>query len=495
MSKIKKVLAVFLTLAMVLGMGLTTFAENVAPSENDSKEAVVSNVEENATVTAYQIVKANYNDKGFYGYSAVKEGTIADPLNPTSEELTVLAKNTDGLKSVNMNPDGAFYKASLNPGYWMVLVKGSTKVYNPMLLGIYYTESGSDNTMTADPVDANTNWDLAGTDAYAKSSEVPITKTADKETANLGESVHYTIKTVVPDYSAEYTNVKFDVKDTLTGLTGLTNINVIANDITTENYTLTSDDTSFTVSFKSDWILSHGGTDITITYDATVSGDAVNEEAHSNKAEVNYTNNPGEDKGHNEDIVKIYTFDIDGDVTQNILKKVKQGETGSELTALEGAEFTLYTDEDCKNQYYNTKHTETYANGATAISDKDGKIYISGLRAGTYYLKETKAPGSYSLNNTVYKIVIDAKITNQNLESWSIKITDMSAHTDVTNNFSVVGGVASVVDGSLTEIMNTKISDLPSTGGIGTTIFTIGGCLIMIIAAALFFASRRKNNK
>ena len=42
---------------------------------------------------------------------------------------------------------------------------------------------------------------------------------------------------------------------------------------------------------------------------------------------------------------------------------------------------------------------------------------------------------------------------------------------------------------------NTKLSSLPSTGGIGTTIFTIGGCAIMIIAAALFFASRRKAAK
>nr|WP_289072475.1 LPXTG cell wall anchor domain-containing protein [uncultured Blautia sp.] len=42
---------------------------------------------------------------------------------------------------------------------------------------------------------------------------------------------------------------------------------------------------------------------------------------------------------------------------------------------------------------------------------------------------------------------------------------------------------------------DTKLSSLPSTGGIGTTIFTIGGCLIMIVAAGLFFASRRKSAK
>lgn len=48
---------------------------------------------------------------------------------------------------------------------------------------------------------------------------------------------------------------------------------------------------------------------------------------------------------------------------------------------------------------------------------------------------------------------------------------------------------------SVADIPNTKLAALPSTGGIGTTIFTIGGCVIMIAAAALFFATRRKNEK
>lgn len=205
MSKIKKVLAVFLTLAMVLGMGMTTFAEEgKIPTKDDNLVASVNNVETGATVTAYQIVKADYNENGFYGYSEVLENSIANVLSPTSTEITALAGNAGKLtNAVQMTPgvenDGlCSYSASLNVGSWMVLVRGTKEVYNPMLVSVYYSESGSDNQMSSAPVDANSNWTLETKDAYAKSSDVPITKTADKETANLGDTVNFEIKTIVP---------------------------------------------------------------------------------------------------------------------------------------------------------------------------------------------------------------------------------------------------------------------------------------------------------
>lgn len=499
MKKMKKIFAALLTLAMVLGMSMTTFAAGT-PKPTDATTAKVTGVETGATVTAYQVVVANYNTNGFTGYSAVKEGTIEDPTKPTAEEIVALAKDTSDLTSVSMtDEDGdGTYEAQLNPGYWMVLVRGTLDVYNPMLVGVYYSESGSDNSMIGGEVSADTDWTLTATDAYAKSSPVTIEKTADDETEDIGDDVTYTVTTTVPDYSAEYDTVKFEVKDTLTGLVlkdGTINVEATGTttDLTTSDYSIsgnTANSTTFTISFASEWIKKNGGAEITITYTATMTGDAVNESSHYNEVELSYTNNPTGTTGSDKDTEKVYTFDIDGTLTGKILKKVQPGVEEGTTQALEGATFTLYRDEDCETAYTNTKHTS-----GTAVSDKDGKIYFSGLAAGTYYLKETSAPEGFTVNNTVYKIDIVATIEDEELQDWTITVTDTTTDKAVENDFTVSQGTASAGDGETTEILNTKLSELPSTGGIGTTIFTIGGCIIMIAAAGLFFASRRKENK
>ena len=146
MKMMKKVLALVMAMAMVLGMAVTTFAATT-PTENDKKTATVSNVESGATVTAYQIVKANYDTNGFTGYAAAEGVTLADVTKPTSDEVTAIAKNIkDGtltLTSVPMTQGAAdsgyaSYTAELNAGYWLVLVEGSdlVEVYNLSLIHI-----------------------------------------------------------------------------------------------------------------------------------------------------------------------------------------------------------------------------------------------------------------------------------------------------------------------------------------------------------------------
>ena len=102
------------------------------------------------------------------------------------------------------------------------------------------------------------------------------------------------------------------------------------------------------------------------------------------------------------------------------------------------------------------------------ITGEDGTVKVEGLDLGTYFFKETVAPEGYSKNET-----------------------------DVKAELKLVGDdkVASAVISAGTYMIDTELSSLPSTGGIGTTIFTIGGCLIMIVAAGLFFASRRESAK
>ena len=93
--------------------------------------------------------------------------------------------------------------------------------------------------------------------------------------------------------------------------------------------------------------------------------------------------------------------------------------------------------------------------------DGNGVLNIIGLDEGNYYFQETKAPSGYSINTELKQAVVE-------------------------------DGVTDFVE---VEFLDTKLAELPSTGGIGTTIFTVGGCIIMIAAAGLFFASRRKSSK
>lgn len=101
--------------------------------------------------------------------------------------------------------------------------------------------------------------------------------------------------------------------------------------------------------------------------------------------------------------------------------------------------------------------------GDATVEATNGTVKVAGLDAGTYHFTETVAPDGYSIN--------EAGVTVTITENESANVSE---------------------EGSITD---TKLSSLPSTGGIGTTIFTIGGCAIMVVAAGLFFATRKKSTK
>lgn len=525
MSKIKKVLAMLLALAMVLGTTLTASAEpGKKPVEGDKATATVNNVEATATVIAYQVVKANYNDAGFIGYSTVSGYEIGDPLHPTSDEITAIANSdTSRLKRVQMTAgeaDGkglASFTADLEPGYWMVLVNGTVdEVYNPMLVGIAYSKSGSDNTMEAGPVDANSDWTLVTNGAYAKSTKPSIDKTIlpegedTKQDLAIGDYVQFQIKTNIPSYSKDYEEVIVKISDSLSK--GLTLVNDEKHPFTVslddENYTFTKaiSTDGFEIQINSDYALEHGKDEVVITYYAQLNKDAgLNFDANTNTATLTYSNDPS-DSSKTKDTDKRtynYTFAIDSKLNgetesewNKITEELVKGEmvdvtteTGTEkkFQALKGATFTLT----------NNNTNKVY----TAISDDNGRLAFTGLDAGEYTLVETVAPEGYTVNDEKIPVVISAEYNDDGtLKSYSIKINNKATSTyeatyEGKGTSTTIKNVVQGEGNETTQVLNTKIGKLPSTGGIGTTIFTIGGCLIMIVAAGLFFASRRKSAK
>ena len=192
----------------------------------------------------------------------------------------------------------------------------------------------------------------------------------------------------------------------------------------------------------------------------------------------------------------------DSEKTQELYKvdengtAVVEGETIKVTSPLEGAKFRLQK----KNADGSLDETHIYE----ATSAADGSLSFTGLDADTYVLVETEAPEGYSLDPTKHEVVITAKYYNEpkddkgKLEFYTITIDGKATSTYKATYDSIDGTKVTTIDKTelgVTGIKNTKLSSLPSTGGIGTTIFTVGGCAIMIIAAGLYFATRRKSAK
>ena len=199
----------------------------------------------------------------------------------------------------------------------------------------------------------------------------------------------------------------------------------------------------------------NAGKKITVTYTAKVTKTTVENKAGSHAAGVDY----GADKPP----VKLFTGEL-------VLLKYGDGDVNN---ALANAEFVLYKDgeeapltfvKERNGKYKYAPNTEDAS--ATLVTDENGMIDVEGLDVGSYHFEETKAPEGYSINT-------DGK----------------------TLTLTVNGDVATAKLYNEGQLNDTKLSALPSTGGIGTTIFTIAGCVIMIAAAGLFFASRKKTNK
>lgn len=177
---------------------------------------------------------------------------------------------------------------------------------------------------------------------------------------------------------------------------------------------------------------------------------------------------PSTAEGRPGEIVRYTAIPLDGGVHQipNYkaslqLHKIAEGRPDSYLT---GAEFSLYSSQDCSGEALSTAKEER-----TGIYALD----LTGLTAGTtYYLKETKAPAGYELSDTIYTVTFDAEgnITLKNADQ-----VEVSKDT---------GGVYLIA--------NRYGYELPATGGIGTTLYTIAGALLLAISAGGCLLCRNK---
>ncbi len=528
MKKFKKVFAVILSLAMVLGMSVTSFAADGPKAITISgitKESDTNKIK----VLAYKII--NYDPVGKY-VPVVKDSIDVDAngqLTPTGENIQALfyehlSELGDPVEIIDYTETDKEYTYTFAPqeaGSWMIVVNGATQyVYNPAIVSVSQTPEGLDYGTL------NLAEDTFDDEVYFKKSPIPFEKTAvtpDVNGVQYGDIIEFNIKTTIPSYPLSQTDLVFKISDTLTGLKLVVDEGhrpsiVLTGDVTEGDQDFANGQLSaiqnegekFTVDLSNDDFLhANRGKGITLTYWGKVTSDAkLTVDELNNTASLEYSTHDG--TASDSDETWHYTFGIDSTITGTTENwsasgeffkvdekgnvQYVEGEKKFETTegeTLEGAEFQLHIGSADGELFTDASGRSTFA------TTEDGRLEINGLDSDiTYYLVETKAPTGYTINSTPVKVTFEAEYAEDGkLSSYVVKMDDKVAAEYTYDAGTTVGeGKVTVNEEVLNpfNFKNTKLASLPSTGGIGTTIFTIGGCAIMIIAAALFFASRRK---
>lgn len=484
MKIISKVLVLVLSAIMVLAMSASVFA--VSGTNATKGHLSVANAEDGQTYTAYKMLDLlSYDtDKDAYSYKVADgwvdffTGTGAGAAYFTLDLNNQIKANT--LADASDSDVAEFAKAALqyakdNDITGITITSEETEVD----LGYYVVGTTLGSLCALD----TTNPDV---EIYEKNSKPSVSKTVkdsddadtaygESATADVGEVVNF--KLVVNTGTNEKgvnagINSNYVITDVMTNLTYVDGSVEISGGL--ESWTLDTDYTvswdsgskTLTINLLADSIKNLGkNVDITVKYDATVDTTAVSNDSTANKNEVTLTYN--NETSTDVTYVKTYKF--------SVLKN--DGET-----ALSGAKFKLSTTTDetdalplatiDTNQY----QYQTGTGEATEITTDDtGAFSIEGLDAGTYYLIETDAPTGYNKLN--------APITVTIAEDGSVTFTAGNESDTATGNDITV------------TVVNQTGAELPSTGGIGTTIFYILGSALVIGCGIVLISRKRMNSK
>ena len=522
-SMFSKMLAVCLALVFALSMSVTAFAA-ITPDETGSFTVTGFDTDPAPSVSAYQIITVNVdatsgqpsypmytwnaevatwmkaNSYASYVNDNLGTNAVADAFDnaDAGTMTTFLEKLTAAIKAgtVQLTPttvtaaDGTASFTDMAMGEYLITANGGVKIYKP-------------TTVALVPEETEGEWNLADATVAMKGAAPSIGKEATEEvdgdkTVAIGDTVKYKLTVTVPSYPENATHTSFIVSDKLSaGLTfdGVSTIKVysdenLQNEVAAANYTATTtgvvENRTFQISFEDTFTTTTTFTTLYITYTATVNEHAVETDALENEAFLTYNNDPYSDNTYEtETQEEVYTYGID-------LKKVDKD--GTAITSGAGdkkAQFTLSDDTGV------LKFTETATDGvykydengtATLEVAADGTLRVQGLDEGTYTLKETQAPEGYVLPTGEITIVI----TDAAPEDGTIDAANVTAGQGTV----AINGAAASLNVVSFNVENTSSDDagftLPTTGGMGTMIFTIAGVLLMAGAVTMIVVVSKK---
>ena len=466
----KKLFAALLAAALVLAMAVPAFAET-----NATKGSItISNTVKDETYTIYRMFKLDsYNaESKTYSYTVESAWENFFKTGAGRNYITLDGQNHPTWTAADENDSttvAAFAKAALD---WAKVkgitgtaetATGDTVNFSGLDLGYYLVDSSLGALCGLNTTNPNaTIKEKNEKPEIKKEVQTSTGDWGDKNNAKIGDTVEYKVEITVADGAQTYT-----VTDTMS--TGLTfnsgSLKVAANGTTAaaSDYTLTPTENGFTLELHESYVSNlTKGTIIMVTYNATLNKNAVIDgDGNTNEVKLGYGNH--QNTVPSKVTTKSYQFDL-----------VKVDGTTNKL--LDGAEFELADGETklsfVKDANGNYRVATTGEKGTTTtITVKNGKVNIYGLAGKTYTLTETKAPDGY----------------NKLVTPEIINLTDGSkASATIESETYVDGGVV---------VKNNAGTVLPSTGGMGTTLFYVIGGGLMVAAVVLLVTKKRMEHK
>ncbi len=499
MKRIKKLASLLLALVMMLSMTGTAFAEE------ETGSITISDAIFGQTYTVYQVLDLeSYNaDSDAYAYKAATAwGSFINSeeikgvyVKVDDQGYVTWIENADVAAFAKLAQKHAQTSSIENQGTITPTEENPAVEFTGLDLGYYLVDSTLGTLCSLD----TTNPDVTMTEKNgAPENKKTVEEDSkieqadggygDENDADIGQTVNFK-STITAQAGAE--NYVFHDKMS-NGLTfnGTVSVTLNDNDVTEDSYTFTDytkagtitpeDECTFEIEFTQAFCDSLNKDDeIEISYSATVNEHAeVGSEGNPNESRLSY-GDENDIKVTPPSITKTYTWDVD------VFKYTEAEEGGEKVEQpLAGATFTLSKNADGstpiefvqeeENQLGNAvyhvatpdeKRNNSIEKLTEITTNETGKFIINGLDSDTYYLTETAAPAGYN------KLAAPVTITIG-------KNGEINATAELPQGVSEVG------------VLNNSGSILPSTGGIGTTIFYAAGIILM--AGALFFVIRRR---
>lgn len=452
----KKIGALLVAAIMVLAMASTAFADGPTAT-------ITVNNADNATLTYAQVIRADQTTRTGWDFvnddvknAYIEAYGVAD--DDAQAAIEALIANTDAEKLGKAQALAAgkvhFVEMS-NPqtvseaGVYLVKATEEGYTYNIMSAYVGFGEVPNLTNATVD----------------AKKTPIQVNKKV-LDTDNVtktGDILTYTVSTNVPYINPTDTDKSFYAYDELTGAeyvnTDQATITLNGGDVTA-SYPISFVNNKFSVDLSTmiNDANSHAGEQVVITYQVKVTSE---NDTITNKATAGHED--GNEYGSKES--KIYEGNIT--LTKYGENNVTLANAGFEVRKDGAADALTFV--KLSDGVYKYVPADTEGAVTEVVTDANGKVKVQGLDIGTYKFKEVTAPQGYSVNTT-----------------------DVSATLEVAEKDN---GTASGVLIQNTSMNDTKLGSLPSTGGMGTYLFTIIGVVVMAGAAGAFFMSRRKGSE